>query len=99
MTSKNVLIVIPDASTLWHVWCLDHALKTLKPGNCVSILDLSNLNPSYFRKPARRLLRKFFHRYRFDKISESISRENNITYLTSSSFAIFKSIELDSWPL
>jgi hypothetical protein len=86
MTSKNVLIVIPDASTLWHVWCLDHAVKTLKAGNCVSILDLSNLNPSYFRKPARRLLRKFFRRYRFDKISESISRENNITYLTSSSF-------------
>jgi hypothetical protein len=94
MAKKKTLVVIPEMSSLWNVWCLDYAVKARLSGYDITILDLSDLNPIYFGNPKRRLARKISRRNRFDKIVEVISRENNITHLTS---AIFKA-ESDNLP-
>lgn len=80
------MVVIPEMSNIWNVWCLDYAVKARLLGGDITILDLSGLNPIYFSSLKRRIARRIFRRNRFDKIAKVIARENGITYLTSAFF-------------
>lgn len=75
--------MVPEMSGIWGVWCLDYAVKAQLSGDDITILDLSELNPTYYHNLKRRLARRISRRNRFDKIAKAISQENKIAYLTS----------------
>ena len=83
---RKILVVIPSMSIIWNVWCMDYAVKAQKSGECVTILDLSDLNPAYFSSSIRRTTRKIFRKNRIERIVKAISEENGINYHTSSHF-------------
>lgn len=82
MAPRKTLVVIPEMSNIWNVWCLDYAVKARLSGDDITILDLSELNPIYYYSLKRRIARRILRRNRFDKIAGIIARENRISYLT-----------------
>ena len=73
-SSKRVLIVIPDWGLAWNVFCIEHAVRLTKENIKVSLLDLSDLNPLFYRKKLWRFLLSLSQKNRLRKIIKRVAK-------------------------
>ena len=78
LAQARVLIVIPDWGLAWYMYCLEHAIELSKSGKEVSILDLSSLNPTLFRRMFWRLLLRISQKNRIIDIKRKILKDYQI---------------------
>ena len=71
---KRVLIVIPDWGLAWYVFCLEHAVKLSKDNIEVSVLDLSGLNPLFYRKKFWRFVLSLSQKNRLLQIKKRVAK-------------------------
>lgn len=78
---KNVLIVIPDWGLAWYIFCLEHAVRLSKEGVEVSILDLSGLNPLFYRKRFWKFILRLSQKNRLHDIKKIIAKRYKLNLI------------------
>ena len=80
---EKILIVIPDWGLAWYIYCLEHAVELSKSGKEVSILDLSNLNPTIFRRHFWKFALSLAQKNRLSDIKQILSKIYNIKLIVT----------------
>jgi len=83
-SSKRVLIVIPDWGLAWYVFCLEHAVKLSKKNIEVSVLDLSGLNPLFYRKKFWKFVLSLSQKNRLLQIKKRIAKKYSLSLIEKS---------------
>lgn len=82
----TVLIVIPDWGLAWYMFCLEHAVELSKSGKKVSVLDLSNLNPTLVGRLFWKSLLRISQKNRIIDIKDKILEDYQIKSINCSLF-------------
>jgi len=79
--SERVLIVIPDWGLAWNIFCLEYAVKLSKESIEVSVLDLSDLNPLFYRKKFWRFVLRLSQKNRLHEIKSLIAKKYELNLI------------------
>ena len=74
----KTLVVIPDDSAFWILWCIDYIISAIKMNKIIVILDLREFTLERFDRNSRHKLYKLSRKNRIESILQKTIDENNI---------------------
>lgn len=77
----KILVVIPDNSAYWILWCIDFINKAIEMNRKITILDLRGFTLERLDRNSRHRLYKFSRKNRIESILQGIVDEHGIEFI------------------